>query len=685
MSVETEAGKPPITAAQRSGGRTSRNFAPAQRLALIQAAEAYAGSVEDFCKQQGISSTTLYNWRNAFRAHGATGLEKGMHGPKAKRRTATRQYTPEQRREAVEGLAKSELTQQAYAKIWGVTPRILRIWVKAYAAHGPKGLEGRPGRKPGKVPVPPTTSAAIIAVKTANPLFGLRKVRDFLARFQGVKASAPIIRRVVAETPLPTGLVPVKRRVMRPKPRRFERAAPGQLWQSDITSMTCPRSGTRVNLVAFLDDHSRYVVSWKLAHRATTDLVQECLLEGISRFGKPEQVLTDQGPQYFSWRGKSPFQKLLLKLGIQHVVARTHHPQTVGKCERLWATLKEELWGRVAVTDLLEGQVRLAHFFAHYNHFRTHQGMDGSVPADRFFGVDAPVRQAIEAQLAKNELAIALGEAPRSPVFLVGQIGGYAVSLHGERGTLVFQTADGVRQELAYDALGMAQGRPAAQEDPHGHVERDHSDTNGGAHAPATGNASADAPGDPGCGQTEGRLRDAAAGVAGEGAVGGGERAGAGSGASDGGVDARALAGTIHAGGVGPTDRAAAGADLADEPAGAVGDGGGVVEAAADAAGGDAPAGAQTGGRSEGAAEAGGGAGAQERDPGGPGPDPAGVADDPGRSDDHGDGDRPYDTAREAEGEKKPGGPDESSEPGSGTSGASGDELTGPGWPGPLA
>jgi len=695
MAVETGAGKPPSTAAQRSGRRTSRNFAPAQRLALIQAAEAHAGSVGDFCREQGISSTTLYNWRNAFQAHGATGLEKGMHGPKAKRRTTTRQYTPEQRREAVEGLAKTELTQQAYAKIWGVTPRILRLWAKAYAAHGPKGLEGRPGRKPGKVPVPPTTSAAIIAVKTAHPLFGLRKVRDFLARFNGVRASAPVIRRVVAETALPAGVVPAKRRVMRPKPRRFEKAQPGQLWQSDITSMTLPRSGQRVNLVVFVDDHSRYVVAWKLAHRATTAFVQECLLEGISRFGKPEAVLTDQGPQYFAWYGKSPFQKLLDKLGIKHSVARTHHPQTVGKCERLWATLKEELWGRVEVADLLEGQVRLAHFFAHYNHFRPHQGIDGSVPADRLFGVDGPVRKAIEAQLAKNELAIALGEAPRQPVFLVGQIGGHAVSLHGERGTLVFQTADGVRQELAYDALGMAQGRPAAQEDTHGHVERDHDDGDRGADAPDPGNDTpalrpgaagprADAPRDAERGQTEGGLRDAAAGVAGEGAVGGGEPRGAGGGTPDGGDDARALAGAVHAGGIGETDRPTPGAGVAVEPAGAVGDGGGAAQTAADAAGGDAAADEETRGRSESPAEEAGGAGAEERDFGGPGADPAAVAGEPGGALGESDGAGTPETARTAEGEKKPGGHDGSSEPGSGTSGASADELTAPGWPPPL-
>ena len=52
---------------------------------------------------------------------------------------------------------------------------------------------------------------------------------------------------------------------------------------------------------------------------------------GIHRFEKPEEVPTDYGRQYFSWRGKSDFQNLFDKEGIRHGVARSHHLQTPGK------------------------------------------------------------------------------------------------------------------------------------------------------------------------------------------------------------------------------------------------------------------------------------------------------------------------------------------------------------------
>ena len=686
MSESTGTGKPPLPTAPESPGKASRYYTSQERLALVQASEAYAGTAGAFCAEHGLSASSLYVWRRAFQTHGAVGLEAGLHGPSAKRRKRIRQYTPEQRREAVEGLAKSGLTQHDFAKRWGVTPRILRIWVKAYAAFGPKGLEGHPGRKLGRRPVPAGVAAAIVETKTANPAFGLRKVRDFLARFKGVKASTPVIRRVVAETSLPPGVVPVKRRVMRPKPRFFERARPGQLWQSDITSMTLPRTGQRVNLVVFLDDHSRYVVTWRLALHATGDMVQECLLEGISRFGKPAEVLTDQGPQYFSWRGKAEFQKLLAKQGIRHALARTHHPQTLGKCERLWATLKEELWSRIEPTDLLDGQQRIAHFFAHYNHFRTHQGLDGSVPADRFFGADVQVRAALESQLAKNELALALGETPRQAVFLVGQIGGQAVSLHGERGTLVFQTADGARRELAYDALGMASGRPSAEEGSHDESGRDdseHGDDHGrdrGGITDGNGDAHSVAEGPAGLGTAPDGVRDAGTGVAGEGAVGSGERGGAGGSAPGGGAPAGTLAWSPYAGGAGSEDRAAAGAGVAVEPAGVERVGGGAVEAAAEAAGGDAAAAAAGGGGSEGAPSAGGDGGTAAGSVGGPGADPAGAAGEPGRGTaGSGEGAGTAETAGTADRGEKSGGYAGPSERGCGPTGEASSELTGAG------
>jgi hypothetical protein len=381
--------------------------------------------------------------------------------------------------------------------------------------------------------------------------------------------SAAGVRSAIEAAGVPRAQVP--RRVRRREVlRRFERSRPGELWQSDITSMVLARPGKRVHLVVFMDDFSRYVVSWSLDFNMTAAAVGGTLLEGASRFGKPLEVLTDQGPQYFAWRGRCGFQKLLDREGIDHVVARTHHPQTLGKCERLWKTVKEQLWDRTRPRDIVEARERLEHFFRHYNHFRPHQGIGGLVPADRFFGAETAVRAAIEAAMEKNELAIALGERPRTSVFLFGQVGGEQVSLHGERGRLVVQTPSGSR-EVDFEDLGIDQEVRDDANDAGGDGECDGGRDDGGG---VRGTADPAGPGpSPGGPVGAARLPD-------PGALRRGERGGASTGACPVGDDPGVLDGAGDQAGDRAPALGAADPGLADQPAGGGGHGVRAAEAA---------------------------------------------------------------------------------------------------------
>lgn len=366
-------------------------------------------------------------------------------------------YLPDQRRAAVEAFHKSSMNIEDFSRVWGVGSRSLHKWVKRYEQAGPQALERNQGKRPGR-PRKSGMRKEIAEVMGKHPDFGLRKVRNFLARFHGVRVSTGSVRNTFQEKGLST--IPHRRKYRkRQPPRRFERARAGELWQTDITSFVLTRHSQRIYLTVFLDDYSRYIVSWGLYLHQKQDIAIETLLSGIEKFGKPKEVLSDQGRQYFAWRGKSDFQKLLIREGIQHVVARTHHPQTVGKTERFWATVGEEFWERTQPQDLTEAKERFRHFVDHYNHHRPHQGIDGMVPADRFFGVADQVREALEKNMDRNELLLALGEEPRKPVYLVGQIGDQQVSMHGEKGRLIFQTQDGNLQEMGLEELGVPGGK----------------------------------------------------------------------------------------------------------------------------------------------------------------------------------------------------------------------------------
>lgn len=468
-------------------------------------------------------------------------------------------YSFEQRKQTVEAFSKSNMSIYDFSRVWGVGVQSLSIWLKRYQQDGPKGLEShKPG--PQGRPRRPGMREMITGVKQQFPSFGLRKVRDFLYRFKGIKVSTGSVRNALREKGLNQPRARWKRQKIQP-PRRFERSRPGELWQSDITSFVLARRKERVYLTVFLDDYSRYVVSWGLYLHQKQDIVTETLLDGIERFGKPLEVLTDQGRQYFSWRGKGDFQKLLIREGIRHVVARTHHPQTVGKTERFWATVGEEFWERIQPQDFTEAKERFGHFVAHYNHFRPHQGIDGMVPADRFFGVENQVREALEKAMSRNELHLALGEQARKPVFLVGQIGDQQVSLHGEKGRLIFQTQDGNVGEMGLEGLGAPGGKDGERKEQPG----------GGS---ITEEAKETASQKPEIQVAQERTR------AGESAVGlshGGREAES---ASGGGGDIGKLDGPIHPEGSGREAGGSAAEGLADVPASPGGFSGGASETA---------------------------------------------------------------------------------------------------------
>lgn len=546
-----------VKGAKATRGGKGWKSTPEDRAAVIEEFEKSGEEPEAFCKRVGISTSSLKRWSNP---------DGTKHkGKKSKQKPSTKHFSPDQRRQAVEEYLKSGLTLEQFGKVWATSSHSLAKWVKHYRENGPKSLLGgfyaQPGKKRGRKKLATSVVEQIIATKRAFPEFGLRKIRAFLVRFKGVRVSTGTIRKKLSDAKVPTA-VPAKHRRRR-KTRingslRFERSKPMQMWQSDITQLRLNRPGEQIYLVVFMDDHSRYVVSWRLALRQTAEFVIDAFLEGVHRFGKPVEVLTDQGRQYHTWRGRSEFRKILDREGIKHVTSRPHHPQTLGKCERFWETVGTELWDRVQPRDLDDARERLAHFIAHYNHMRPHQGIEGMVPADRFFGVEGEMRKVIEKTIAENELKIALGEEPRVPLYVVGQVDGSTFSLRGEAGKVVVQTPGGAVQEFNTEHFGQITPAPERQGENHdktsvdavsedGNGNTESIGSKGGADAGGSNSNSADiASGAAGCGSPEGgasqeAISEAATGnakdssSAGQSALGAGKPGREGAGPQDGG------------------------------------------------------------------------------------------------------------------------------------------------------
>jgi len=354
--------------------------------------------------------------------------------------------TAEQRLLLLDTWQRSGLPAKDFAALVGISKFTLYTWKKKFDAQGPAGLLDRPKGGPRGSRLPELTKRTILMLKQANPEWGCQRISDMLVRGPALPASASAVAQVLHEAGYE--MEEVTTRPHPDKVRFFERAKPNQLWQTDLFTFVLKRQNRRVYLVAFMDDHSRFIVSYGLHASQSSALVLEVLRSGLTSYGSPEEILTDNGSQYVTWRGKSAFTKELEKRGIRQVVAKPRRPQTLGKIERFWGTLWRECIESAVFIDLGDAQRRIGLFIDHYNFQRCHQGIDGLTPADRFFGAAEEVKRTLQARVAANALDLARSGVPKTPFYLTGQVGGKPFSVHAEGERMILTRTEGERQEI---------------------------------------------------------------------------------------------------------------------------------------------------------------------------------------------------------------------------------------------
>jgi len=188
----------------------------------------------------------------------ATPASKGEDALAASSRRAS--FKPHERLLILDIWQRSELGARELGPLVGVSAHTLYDWKKRFDQRGPAGLEDRPRGKPATGSrLPEATQRAILMLKCSHADWGVDRIQNMLFRGEGFAASTGAIQRVLVDAGYEIEAVPTR---PHPEPRvqSFERARPNQLWQSDLFTFTLKRENHRVWLVAFLDDHSRFVV-----------------------------------------------------------------------------------------------------------------------------------------------------------------------------------------------------------------------------------------------------------------------------------------------------------------------------------------------------------------------------------------------------------------------------------------
>jgi transposase InsO family protein len=166
---------------------------------------------------------------------------------------------------------------------------------------------------------------------------------------------------------------------------RFEAQLPNECWQSDVTHWRLD-DGTEIEIVNFIDDHSRLGVGSRVLRTATAPAVLEVFHGAGARWGLPAALLTDNGCVYTTWHrgGPNVMQTELLALGIDYRHSRPYHPQTCGKVERFHQTMKAFLAKQDPAPTIAVLQTQVDRFVAYYNEIRPHRACGRRPPLVAF-------------------------------------------------------------------------------------------------------------------------------------------------------------------------------------------------------------------------------------------------------------------------------------------------------------
>ena len=284
-------------------------------------------------------------------------------------------------------VVSGEVTVTAAATEYGYSRRHLHRLLGRYREGGLEALEPR-SRRPKTTP-----NAASDAVRQRVVELRLQLIAGGLdagpvtiawhLQREGLPAlSTSTIRRILHQAGL---ITPQPRKRPRSSYVRFEADQPNEMWQSDFMHWRLA-DGTGVEVLGWLDDHSRYLLSATVHKPVSGEDVVATFLATADQHGIPACTLTDNGRVYTArfGGGRNAFEYLLPLLGVRQKNGSPGHPQTQGKIERFHQTLQRWLRARPLVTSSAHLQRQLDEFREHYNEHRSHRALDRRTPGEAY-------------------------------------------------------------------------------------------------------------------------------------------------------------------------------------------------------------------------------------------------------------------------------------------------------------
>jgi putative transposase len=227
--------------------------------------------------------------------------------------------------------------------------------------------------------------AEIDRIYTERPYFGSRRITKALHRV-GFRANRKRVIRLME-------LMGIEAVYPKPRLSKADRehpkypyllrdlsvTRPNQVWCTDITYI--PTAHGFAYLVAIMDWHSRYVLSWELSNSLESSFCIKALERALAKYGTPEIFNSDQGSQFTDGAFTAVLEAKSVRISMDGR----------GRCmdnifiERLWRSVKYEEVYLKEYQTLSEARTGLAEYFLSYNDTRPHQSLDYMTPSEVYF------------------------------------------------------------------------------------------------------------------------------------------------------------------------------------------------------------------------------------------------------------------------------------------------------------
>lgn len=167
-------------------------------------------------------------------------------------------------------------------------------------------------------------------------------------------------------------------------------------WHIDISYLNI--CGTFYYLCSLLDGYSRYILHWEIRESMQEQDVSIIVQRAREKFPDHRpRIISDNGPQFIA----KEFKELIRISGMDQVLTTPYYPQSNGKKERWYQTLKQECIRPKTPLSMEEARKVVADFVHSYNTERLHSAIGYITPETKLNGQEKEVFRQRDQKLAE--------------------------------------------------------------------------------------------------------------------------------------------------------------------------------------------------------------------------------------------------------------------------------------------